>query len=166
MKPIITLSALMIALSLTACQRGNTNEIAAPMAGEGRDAHGCIPSAGFQWSPMRNACVKVFEAGLAFEPTAYNPDQTLRAYVLTTQTAGGKVTAAELFMPSEAQPWPLALLHTREGDIRPPVLESKEHKVRIYRTSEDAYMLERDGKVLFTFGPKDGNPLNQIDKTK
>ena len=166
MNPIYSIPILLVALSLNACHQGASHETAAPMTGAERDEHGCIPSAGFQWSVVRNTCVKVFEAGLPFEPTAYNPDQTLRAYVVTAPAKGSKVTAAELFWPGESKPWPLELLYTHESDIRPPVLEYKTHKVRIYRTSEDAYMLERDGKVLFTFGPKEGNPLNNINKTK
>ena len=59
-------------------------------------------------------------------------------------------------------PWPLDVVHTPEGDIRPLVLASQPRKVKIYRTTEAAYLLERDGKVLYTFGPKEGSVLNSI----
>ncbi len=161
MKSIFTLSFLMSSLVFTACQR-TTADMATPATGDARDAHGCIASAGYQWSPLRQACVRIFEAGLAFEPTPYNPDQTLRAYVLTLPVKGDKVTAAELHWPGEAEPWPLEVVHTPEGDIRPLVLASNQHKIKIYRTNEDAYLLERHGKVLFSFGPKEGNALDTI----
>jgi hypothetical protein len=153
---------LILTLSLAACQRSATSEVATPIAGQERDAQGCIPTAGYVWSPVRNACVKVFEAGLAFDPTPYNPDQTLHAFVVTAPANSNKVKAAELYWPGEAAPWPLDVVHIGEGNIRPLVLASQPRKVKIYRTSEGAYLLERDGKVLYTFGPKDGNALNSI----
>ena len=104
----------------------------------------------------------MFEAGIAFDPKPYNPDQTLHAFVLTAPANSNKVKAAELYWPGEAEPWPLDVVHTPEGDIRPLVLASQPRKVKIYRTSEDAYLLERDGKVLYTFGPKEGSVLNSI----
>jgi hypothetical protein len=162
MKPFSVLTILCFALSITACQRSATSEVATPVVSQERDAHGCIPTAGYLWSPVRSACVKVFEAGIAFDPTPYNPDQTLHAFVLTAPANSNKVKAAELYWPGEAEPWPLDVVHTPEGDIRPLVLASQPRKVKIYRTSEGAYLLERDGKVLYTFGPKEGSVLNSI----
>ncbi len=162
MKSLSVLSILILTLSMTACQRSATSEVATATAGQERDAHGCIPTAGYLWSPARNACVKVFEAGIAFDPTPYNPDQTLHAFVLTAPANSNKVKAAELYWPGEAEPWPLDVVHIGEGNIRPLILASQPRKVKIYRTTEGAYLLERDGKVLYTFGPKEGNVLNTI----
>ena len=97
MKSFSVLSILMLSLSMTACQRSATSEVAAPITGQERDAQGCIPTAGYLWSPARKACVKVFEAGIAFDPTPYNPDQTLHAFVLTAPANGNQVKAAELY---------------------------------------------------------------------
>ena len=69
MKPFSVLTILCFTLSITACQRSATSEVATPVVGQERDAHGCIPTAGYLWSPARSACVKVFEAGIAFDPT-------------------------------------------------------------------------------------------------
>jgi hypothetical protein len=162
MKPLSVLSILLLGLSISACQRSANSEAATPTVGQERDAHSCIPTAGYVWSPARSACVKVFEAGIAFDPTPYNPDQTLHAFVLTAPANSNKVKAAELYWPGEAEPWPLDVVHTPEGDIRPLVLASQSRKVKIYRTTEGAYLLERDGKVLYAFGPKDGSVLNTI----
>jgi hypothetical protein len=143
-----------LTFSLSACQRTN-------IAGADRDAHGCIGSAGYVWSPLHGACVRVFEAGLPFDPTPRNPEQNLRAYLLVKNSIG-KLKEAELFWPGESVPWTLKVIPLGKDAERPVVLEDKTHKVKVYRTQESAYLLEQDGKVLFVFGPKQGNPLDTI----
>ena len=51
MKPFSVLTILCFTLSITACQRSATSEVATPVVGQERDAHGCIPTAGYLWSP-------------------------------------------------------------------------------------------------------------------
>ena len=166
MKPIYILSVFISTLSITACQPIGTSDVASSTADQGQDMRGCITSAGYQWSPARNACVRVFEAGIVFDPTPYNPDQTFHAFVLTAPANSNKVKTAELYWPGEAEPWPLDVVHIGEGNIRPLVLASQSRKVKIYRTSEEAYLLKRDGKVLYSFGPKEGSVLNSINWKK
>jgi hypothetical protein len=162
MKPVSILSCLFLALSLSACQRSATNESANAMTGSGRDSHGCLASAGETWSPVRIACIRVFETGLPFEPTADNPDQTMLAYVITTPVDGSKVKAAELHWPGEAAPWALDVVHTPEGDIRPTVLASKKYDVVIFRNRDNTYFLGRKDMLLFEFATKAPNPLDTI----
>ena len=149
------LSATALTFSLSACQRTQ-------IAGSDRDAHGCIASAGYVWSPLTGACVRVFEAGLPFEPMAINPEQNYRVYLVTSLSSSGKLKAAELFWPNESTPWTMEVIHQASSGVRPLVLQSKEHKVKIYRNEDAAYLLEQDGKVLYIFGPKKGNPLDTI----
>ena len=156
MKFLWFLSAAALTFSLSACQRTQ-------IAGSDRDAHGCIGSAGFVWSPLTGACVRVFEAGLPFEPTAMNPEQNYRVYLITTVSNAGKLKAAELYWPGESTPWTLDVVHKEEEDgVRRLVLQSTAHKLKIYRSAESAYLLEQDGKVIYVFGPKPGNPLDSI----
>lgn len=64
------MTSLLIACALSACTPAAENNQLPhiQMAGSDRDAHGCIGSAGYTWSPVREACIRVFEAGLAFAP--------------------------------------------------------------------------------------------------
>lgn len=39
------------------------DSIAPPKPGGDRDAHGCIPSAGYTWSAVKNKCIRIFEDG-------------------------------------------------------------------------------------------------------
>ena len=155
MKFLWFLSSVALSISLSACQRTQ-------IPGSDRDAHGCIGSAGYVWSPLTGACVRVFEAGLPFEPTAMNPEQNYRVYVVTSVTATGKLKAAELYWPGESTPWTLDLADKVGEGERRLVLHSKAHKLNIYRTNESAYLLEQDGKVIYVYGPKAGNPLDSI----
>ena len=144
-----------LTLSLSACQR-------AQVVGADRDAHGCIASDGYVWSPLSGACVRVFEAGLPFEPTAMNPEQNYRVYLVTTVSTGGKLKAAELFWPGDSTPWKLDIADKLEDDVRRLVLQNTTQKVKIYRNADSAYLLEQNGRVIYVFGPKKGNPLDTI----
>ena len=155
MRILLYISLVALSISLAACQRSQ-------IAGSDRDAHGCIGSAGFVWSPLTGSCVRVFEAGLPFEPTAMNPEQNYRVYLITTLTSTGKLKAAELFWTGESTPWSLDVTDKVEDGERRLVLENNAHKLKIYRTIESAYLLEQDGKVIYVFGPKPGNPLDTI----
>lgn len=63
-----------------------------PMLGNDRDAHGCIPSAGYTWSELENACVRVFESGIALK-NLRDKSATSAAFVII------KDNKAELFLP-------------------------------------------------------------------
>lgn len=42
--------------------------VQAQMVGGGRDAHGCLSSAGYSWSDLRKTCLRVWEAGVRLDP--------------------------------------------------------------------------------------------------
>ena len=155
MKSLWFLLSVFTAFSLVACQRTQ-------IAGADRDAHGCIASAGYVWSPLSGACVRVFETGLPFEPTARNPEQNFRVYLVTTVSMGGKLKAAELFWPGESTPWTLDIANDPGNGIRRLVLQSDKYRIKIYRNNDEAYLLEQDGKVLYVFGPLAGTALDTI----
>ena len=148
--------ALALAALLAACspQGQSTNPVAAPVVGSDRDAHGCIGSAGYTWSNVRNQCIRIFETGLAFEPDPAPTQGAVLAAYLVLAPAEGAVTAAELFLPGRAAPVPLTLVHTPEGDIRPTLLESKEAGVRVLRF-KDEHVLEVNGQIFRRASPPD-----------
>ena len=67
------------------------------MAGADRDAHGRIGSAGYTWSALRKACIRVFEAGVRLDAAEPSQGATLSAFVVFAQTKGEG--PAELFLP-------------------------------------------------------------------
>ncbi len=67
------------------------------MTGNDRDEYGCIGSAGYQWSVLRNECVRIFVQGIRLDPKAQELDSTLSAFVIFKNDDNEK--QAEIFMP-------------------------------------------------------------------
>jgi hypothetical protein len=72
----------------------------APMVGNDQDAHGCKPSAGYQWSVVRGSCIRIFESGIRLDAAAPGADTTLSAFIVFKSDESD--AQAELFMPKEA----------------------------------------------------------------
>ena len=98
-----TLTLLAASLLLAACSAPE-QPMTGTMPGSDRDSHGCIGSAGYQWSPLANQCVRLFEQGVRLNPT--DTSQTSSAFVLFNADQ----TQAELHLPSGEQH-----LLTRQG---------------------------------------------------
>ncbi|MDD3108931.1 MAG: hypothetical protein PHV49_06985 [Alistipes sp.] len=55
----------------------------AQLVGADRDTHGCIGTAGYQWSEVQQNCIRPFEVGIQLLPlTAQDSSQTLAAYMV------------------------------------------------------------------------------------
>lgn len=63
--PFVLMAAMPVLLSACTAESGT-----APLLGSDRDAHGCIGSAGYVWSPLLQTCVRPWEAGERFLPAA------------------------------------------------------------------------------------------------
>ena len=85
-----TLTLMAATLLLAAC---NTTP-REPLVGADRDEHGCIGSAGYQWSALAGQCVRLFEQGIRLNPT--DAGQTVSAFVLFNADQ----SKAELTLPS------------------------------------------------------------------
>ena len=59
--------------------------------GADRDAHGCIGSAGYVWSQVREECIRPFEAGIRMAPAA-EPDATTAAYIVFAEDSSRQKT--------------------------------------------------------------------------
>jgi hypothetical protein len=67
-----------------------------PRVGGDRDVHGCIGSAGYTWSQVRQVCVRPFVVGIRLDPVKKS-SLTLSAFLLFRADDDTKV--AELFLP-------------------------------------------------------------------
>jgi hypothetical protein len=67
------------------------------MPGSGRDAHGCVATAGYTFSQNRNKCISLSIEGIRLNPSHPSPSQRASAFVVF-KTAGD-TCAAELFLP-------------------------------------------------------------------
>ncbi len=97
---------LPFALLLAACNNSEpkatepaTEEVTPPIVGADEDEHGCKASAGYQWSVLKNECIRIFEAGIRLDPQDASLDKTLSAFlVFKSEDDDAK---AEVFMPGE-----------------------------------------------------------------
>ena len=154
MKP--SLLILLSAFAMSACSSPlEPAEHAPPIAGGDRDVHGCRASAGYTWSALRGECIRIFEAGLAFEPDPL-PAQgaVLAAFVVLAPAQGGAVTAAEAFLPGRKEPIPLSVVHTAQRGDRATLLVNPAGDVRVYR-HQNQHILEAHGQRYRRNSPPD-----------
>jgi hypothetical protein len=73
------LAVVGVAVALAGCGHGSKPDAPAarPVGGD-RDAHGCIPSAGYSWCAHENMCVRPWE--LAKQQGFENTAEAFRAY--------------------------------------------------------------------------------------
>ena len=109
------------------------------LLGADRDSHGCIASAGYVWSGAAQACVRLWESGIALRACAPEASD-VAAYVVLS--ADG--TEAEVFLPVKTAPLVLARSFTPEG----PCWAQPDGKWRLLRLPEGWRLLER-GKPVY-----------------
>ncbi|MFY7810301.1 MAG: hypothetical protein ACOVQ2_01085 [Flavobacterium sp.] len=117
----------------------------AAVVGEDKDPNGCITSAGFTWSQVKNKCIQPFTDGLAFEE--YMPEagkSTSAAYVVLSDDK----SKAEIFWGGTDKPALLTKANVVEGDIAPILYENKTEMVNIQR-NKDGFNILYNGKVVY-----------------
>ena len=68
--------------------------------GADKDEHGCIGSAGYTWSKLKNDCVQIFNVGFRLNPVTVEKDkEVISAFVLM----GDDQAKVELFLPNDDQ---------------------------------------------------------------
>ena len=94
----------------TAGTPAETAAAAQQMPGSDRDEHGCIGSAGYQWSQVQKKCIRIFEAGTRLV-SATDPNATLAAYLVF----GKDSLQSELFLPGSRESYLLNRRKTSDG---------------------------------------------------
>ena len=93
--------SLMFSCSSNAKQENKVKDAPvqeAKLVGNDRDEHGCIASAGYQWSELLKDCIRPFEKGIRMYAT--NEDESSFAAYLVFNADSSQV---ELFLPKEEQ---------------------------------------------------------------
>ena len=85
----------ILVAGLTACMT-----VPPVLVGSDRDAHGCIGSAGYTYSSVRQACVRLWEEGISLLPVEQHGTYSAAAFVLEQDNYG----QMELFLPDAAKP--------------------------------------------------------------
>jgi hypothetical protein len=96
MKPTKFFMSTCLAVTLLACspQAPAESEMDSAQTGSDRDSHGCIGSAGYQWSEVASECIRLFERGIALTHM-----QDLKATSVPYLVPSPDETRMELFVP-------------------------------------------------------------------
>ena len=135
-----TLFALFLFLLLNACNGQKPD--GTPTVGGDKDKHGCIGSAGYQWSELRGECIRLFEAGIRLDPQAKDLDQTTSAFIVYKSMDEDAVV--ELFLPGER-----AVLLPKVGKDDAGIWKNKKYVLKQWR---GMYSLENSKKKLLYQG--------------
>lgn len=112
-----------------------------PRPGSDRDEHGCIGSAGYTWSIVKNDCIRIFEVGMKLEPKDPKLDQNSVAYAIFSNDK----QKVEMFIPGQSKGTILELkskegeMQWTDGNMSLMVLQGK------YQLREDASLMYEGG---------------------
>ncbi len=84
---------------------GDTTQI-----GGARDTYGCLTSAGYTFSALKNDCIRVFEVATRFDPIQTDQSAVMSAFVIFDEPSN----RAELFVVDEKKP--VMLVRKAEGE--------------------------------------------------
>lgn len=114
-------------------------------AGADKDAHGCIGSAGYTWSVVKDSCIRPFEEGTKFTNYGNNTDSTKAAYVIVSNDK----SKAEVFFALTDKPVVMDAVNVMEGDIAPILFENKIEMVDII-SRKDVYYIRYKNDPKFS----------------
>lgn len=141
-------SIVIICVFFVACnttKKTNTKEaekiIEPTIVGADKDEHDCKGSAGYQWSELKNECIRIFESGIRLNPVSKDVDQTTSAFIIFKSKEIDM--QVELFLPSEKK----------------SIILDKNGKSVIYQWKNDNYiltemvnnykLLDKNGELLY-----------------
>ena len=143
-KKLVCMASLCLCLSWMGCSSNSktSKEQEEPqpkqLVGGDKDEHGCIASAGYQWSELLKDCIRPFEKGVKCV-SATDEDTTFAAYIVFSNDS----SQVELFLPkSEVRP---ILTRQTEGDC----WTSTEGEAPAVRLEKGVYQIERQDQPWY-----------------
>ena len=114
------------------------------LIGGDKDSHGCIGSAGYTWSELRQECIRIFEIGSPFTAYGSNKDTTSLAFVILNDDK----TKAEIYFPKDGKPIICDFVKTQEGDIAPVIFRNTIEKVDVIFSRDFYYIRYQDNPIF------------------
>jgi hypothetical protein len=136
--------SLVMVLFMAACQSGSNTDSKEPASteqldGADRDEHGCIGSAGYTWSVIKNSCIRIWEEGTPFvkyDAATGVMDSSTVAFVILSNDK----QKAEVFFGPTDKPVVMDALQVKEGETMPVLFENTTELVKM-RSHRDTYQL-------------------------
>lgn len=110
-------------------------------AGSGRDEHGCIPSAGYEWSVALERCIRLWEVGIELTNVRV-PNSTSVAYLIIDP----EKDKAELYMSEVSG----SLILTKQGS---EWVDSDKRYILTRNTSNQYQVRNAKGTLLYQSKP-------------
>jgi hypothetical protein len=126
-------------------------DTAGVVVGGDSDAHGCIGSAGYQWSELLGECVRIFEAGVPFAAYGSNKDETLAAYIIYAKDG----ESAEAYIPQLDHAVLLERKEVKAGNLETVLFENKMERLRIVNVKNQDF-IQLNADIIFMKNSHDG----------
>lgn len=110
------------------------------LSGGDRDEKGCIASAGYRWSVMKDTCIRIFEAGIKMMPKDPSLDQTTAAYIVFSKDR----VRVEMFLPAQKK----AVIIRRKVEAAGEPTEWASGPLTL-QFKDGVYSLDDEGKLLY-----------------
>lgn len=110
------------------------------LSGGDRDEKGCITSAGYRWSVMKDTCIRIFEAGIKMMPKDPSLDQSTAAFLVFSKDR----VKVEIFLPGQKKA--VIIRRKVEGTDEPTEWASGPLTL-IFK--DGVYSLNDEGKLLY-----------------
>jgi hypothetical protein len=101
------ISIVFLMIVLFSCNSSNTmselkkDTLNKHIVGNDRDEHNCIGSAGYNWSIVKNRCIRLFEDGIRLNAVAKGIDSTTSAFIVFERDSID--VKAEVFLPTKKE---------------------------------------------------------------
>lgn len=131
MRNLTRTATMLMILGLLGAGCSSQREI---MTGNDRDEHGCIASAGYTWSEVRQDCIRTFEVGIRLD-NATNPQATTSAFAVFAKDS----SLVELYLPTSKQHPILEKVSNSEWKHKSYKLEQTTDGLKLYKKSKLIY---------------------------
>ena len=139
---LVVLVVVYVPFTPASGESGVGDKPTAPLVGADRDAHGCIASAGYTYSVVRQDCIRLWEQATSLAPTVVLGNPALPAYVIRS----ANWQHAEVFLPGQDDSVVLTL-QTTPGD---PSWTDPYNTWLLTYDKIQGWKLAQDGTVLYT----------------
>ena len=124
----------------TASKEKNTESADQPLVGNDRDDHGCIASAGYQWSELLKDCIRPWEKGVKLA-TPVDSTSTSAAYLVFNADS----SLVEVYLPQKEEH---PILH-REAGVHHSCWSDAAHSDLTVKTENGSWAVFQNDEPLF-----------------
>ncbi|PTT40605.1 hypothetical protein DBR28_05510 [Chryseobacterium sp. HMWF028] len=135
MKKTILFGAMLLGTCIFAQKK-------APVLGGDRDVHGCIGSAGYTYSQIKNSCIRTFDQKIKLKEVDTDKSYTSMTAIIFNKS----MTKAEVFIPDGAAK---SIILDKQGKEK--IWKSGTHLKDIYVLSpyKKSYQVKKNDEVIY-----------------